>query len=318
MKACSKNDVLIKKKCIEETKKNVNLIDPFLTHRPLNLKLESPNLQARFRTINRTLRKSKKRSRLYPKVYQLNIFPDEFTTDAAIEVDEPLERDPEKRELRTQVEDLKKSLAIAEQELNKKEDENSALNGENKDLINRNIFLGSHVNALEQEVVEARQVNGSLKEEVEKLNQAAKEKEKERNKVYGRKEFSECSKDTVDKTRAAYRHKVVDSINHYGANRGLTVKKLVLEDKSGRELEVNARKPHTYEELNQEEKKCVETASLWKDTNRIADRVYSSLANVGTFPAAAHVKQHEQEVNKLVGVVLPVNCTLVIKMMKAA
>ena len=229
-----------------------------------------------------------------------------------------MERDPEKRELRTQVEDLKKSLAIAEQELNKKEDENSALNGENKDLINRNIFLGSHVNALEQEVVEERQVSGSLKEEVEKLNQAAKEKEKERNKVYGRKEFSECSKDTVDKTRAAYRHNVVDGINHYGANRGLTVKKLVLEDKSGRELEVNARKPHTYEELNQEEKKCVETASLWKDTNRIADRVYSSLANVGTFPAAAHVKQHEQEVNKLVGVVLPVNCTLVIKMMKAA
>ena len=220
--------------------------------------------------------------------------------------------------MRSQVEDLKKSLAIADEELKKKEDENSALNGENKDLIERNIFLGRHANALEQEVVEVRQVSGSLREEVEKLNQAAKEKEKERNKVYGRKEFSECSQDTVDKTRAAYRHNVVEGINHYGENRGLTVKKLVLEDKSGRELEVNARKPHTYEELNQEEKKRVETASLWKDTNRIADRVYSSLANVGTFPAALHVKQHEAEVNKQVGVVLPVNSMLVIIITRAA
>ena len=201
------------------------------------------------------------------------------------------------------MEDLKQSLATAERELKKREDETSTLRNVNVDLVDRNIFLRNHVNALEQEVQEAQQENGSMKEEMAKRDR----EEKERNKVLGRKQFSECSKDTIDKTRAAYRQHIVEGVNNYGENRGLTLKKLVLEDESGQELEVNARKPHKYEELNPFEKKKVETASLWKDTNRVSNKIYSSLSNVGTLPAASHVKQHEREVNERVGEVHPVN-----------
>ena len=49
---------------------------------------------------------------------------------------------------------------------------------------------------------------------------------------------------------------------------------------------VNAEKPHTYKELDPEERKAVRVASRWKDTNCIADKVYSALGKVGKFARA--------------------------------
>ena len=112
--------------------------------------------------------------------------------------------------------------------------------------------------------------------------------------------------DAKDKTKAAYKEHVVDEVNNFGKNRGLVVEKLVLRDEEGYQVEVNACKANTYENLNAAEKKRVEIASRWKDRTRNSDRAYSSLSKVGTFPAASHVKSYEQELNGQVGKILPV------------
>ena len=134
----------------------------------------------------------------------------------------------------------------------------------------------------------------TLKAENDRLNR----EEKSRQKVLGRKKLSEMGKGGAEKTRASYRERLVDEINHYGEARGLCLETLVLRDEDGRQLNVNAEKPRTYAELKPEEKRRVANASSWKDANRIPDKVYSALNKVGKFPAASHVKAHETELNK--------------------
>ena len=260
--------------------------------------MESKTLKARYMRLRRSIVTSKHRLKTMTKVFQLNIFPNEVTDGLdLISFDEPLERDQEKRELRSHAEDLEKRLAVVECELREKEEENGILQKDKFNLSERNIFLSQHANALEKEVCEVRQESSALKQEMKLL----KQQEKSRNLVHGRKPLADVSKHTIDKTKAAYRRDVVHEINAYGANRGLTVDKIILEDATGRQVEVNARKRNTYDNLNPEEKRRVRIASLWKDSNRVSDKVYSSLAQVGKFPAGSHVKRYEGEINALIG-----------------
>lgn len=123
-------------------------------------------------------------------------------------------------------------------------------------------------------------------------------KEKSREKVLGRKKLKDMGKGGAERTKASYRERLVDEINHFGEARGLVLETVTLRDNDGRQLKVNAEKPRTYAELNPEERRRVENASSWKDKNRVADKVYSALNKVGQFPAASHVKAHEKELNK--------------------
>ena len=95
----------------------------------------------------------------------------------------------------------------------------------------------------------------------------------------------------------AYRKKFLESINTFGRNRGLELETMILRDKDGERLIINATAPHTFAELNKAEKKRVTQTSIWKDLNRIGDLVYSSIAQLGSLPPASHIKQHEQILN---------------------
>ena len=89
----------------------------------------------------------------------------------------------------------------------------------------------------------------------------------------------------------------MEPVNNFGRNRGLELEQLVLTDQDGEQLVVRARQPNTFPNLNPAEKKRVESASRWKDLNRIPDRVYSSAPKTGSLPPASHVKQHEHTLN---------------------
>ena len=133
-----------------------------------------------------------------------------------------------------------------------------------------------------------------LRAENDRLNR----EEKSRGKVLGRKKLKDMGKGGAEKTKASYRERLVNEINNYGEARGLCLETLVLRDEDGHQLKVNAEKPRTFAELKPEERRRVENASSWKDSNRIPDKVYSALNKVGQFPAASHVKAHEKELNK--------------------
>ena len=180
-----------------------------------------------------------------------------------------------------------------------------SLEGKVSSLSEKKQFLAGRANGLEAELRENRQALQLLDEQKAALErQAAKSKPEQ---TLARKKFADLGVDAVNKTKAAYKQKIFDDVNSFGKNRGLVVDKLVLRDENGRTLEVNQSRANTYENLNDEERKRVTKASAWKDQKRISDAVYSSLCNVGQFPAATHVKAYEAEVDSEIGVITPVN-----------
>ena len=118
-------------------------------------------------------------------------------------------------------------------------------------------------------------------------------------KVLGRKRLCDLGRTQVTATKKAYREKYREDINTFGSNRGLVTESLTLRDTDGERLVVNAEPHWKYEDLLPAEKKRVVRTSQWRDLNRIADRVYSSIPNDGCLPAAAHVKSYEKELNKI-------------------
>ena len=123
---------------------------------------------------------------------------------------------------------------------------------------------------------------------------AAREKS---SKVLGRKRQNELKPAAVKQTKRAYREKFTETINQFGANRGLELEQLVLKDSDGERVVVNAQPPNTFENLNQGERKRLARASRWKDLNRLGYRVYASAGKVAELPPASHIKQHEQMLN---------------------
>ena len=169
--------------------------------------------------------------------------------------------------------------------------------------MEQNIVLSNQTRALAAEIESVRQENTRLAGEKEVLMQ----NQRKEIQPLGRKHITDLGPDAISKTKASIKSTFFNDINVYGKNRGIEVEKLVLRDaETGKRLEVNAERSHTYENLLPDEKRRVKAASRWKDRTRSSDETYSSLNEVGEFPAASHVKSYEKEVNSMIGEVLPV------------
>ena len=218
------------------------------------------------------------------------------------------------RDLQNTVSSLHRSLhesrqevAQKEQDLNNKEETVAQLHTQVVGLSEANTFLSHHVDALEMETAEQHQQIVNLKTNTpSSSNSAANSASNSVKKVLGTTKFSELGRDAKNKTRAAYREKAQE-LNKFGENRGLVVDEIILRDENGRKVPINIQKPRTYPNLTAEEKSEVETASAWKDLNRLSDKAYSSMTKIGSIPPASHVKQHETEVNALLQPILPVS-----------
>ena len=272
--------------------------------RPIQLKIESSAaLRNRFLVLRKKVKKSKSRPKTFKAIFHLNVFPGEYeeTQEPAV-FDEPHNSNPLIRDLQTTVTTLQRSLQETRQELSDQGETVVELNGQVKDLTETNTFLSGHVAALEQETEEQHRKIQNHNNNNPSTSAAAKTSVK---KVLGTTKFNELGRDAKNKTRAAYKEKAQE-LNEFGANRGLTVNKIILRDENGKKVPINVEKPHTYSELTPEEKSEVVTASAWKDLNRLSDRVYSTLTKVGSIPPASHVKSYEKEINSLLGPILPV------------
>ena len=260
--------------------------------------------------INHLSRSGNGRKGAWKATYRLNVMPGEFNAEISdIQIEkEPEKIDEEKEILRTQVGDLQQSMAAMQEELAKRTEERDREHDNAVCLCEGNAFLSSHISAMEAEMREKEVENIKLKESNIDLQQQQRQNQKE-SKPLGRKKFSELGSDAISLTRASYRETFVDPVNRYGENRGLVVDKIVLRDKdSGKQLEVNAEKPNTYETLNDDERRRVKLASRWKDKERVSDRGQSKLSHVGDLPAASHVKAFEKELNAKLGEIQIVSC----------
>ena len=255
--------------------------------RSLGLRLEKP-LRKRYGFLRRRIIKKHRWATARKEVFQLNILPGEFDTDiSSIAIEEECEKDPQRRELRTQVENLQQRLQTMQQELAKSADERESVVRERerilkeqeeerlkaKECAERNIFLANHVAAVESDVVERQR-------EVDRLeadNQDLRREKEKATKPYGLKPLSECGPDAVTKTKQAYRQRFGEPIDKFGENRRLTLDKMVLKDKeNGQRLEINMSTPPTYETLDPYQEKQLKEVSRWKDRCRLNDDDYAS------------------------------------------
>ena len=107
--------------------------------------------------------KSNNRQKAFKSIYHLHVFPGEFEADInMLQFDDHLEYDPEKRELQTELEDVRSTLSTTQRELSQYKDAQLTLENRVEDLYNQNIFLNHHVVALEAEVQEGRHREAEL------------------------------------------------------------------------------------------------------------------------------------------------------------
>ena len=288
------------------------LVDIHDLIRHLGLKKSRP-LRKRYSILRRRILKKQRWAKTRKEIFQLNILPDELDADVStITIEEQCERDPQRRELRTQVEDLQQSLQTMQKELEQCADERESVAKEReqilkeqeqerlkaKDCAERNIFLTSHIATMESEVCNKQREVDRLQADNQQLRQ-----EKERSaKPYGQKRLSECGPDAVNKTKQAYKKQWGEKIDKFGEKRGLVLEKMVLKDsENGERLEVNMKTQPKYEELDPHQRKQLENMSRWKDKERVADKAYASLGNIADVPCASHVKAHEKELNSQIG-----------------
>ena len=272
----------------------------------------SAALGHRFRILRNLIKRRRNRQKAFKKIFHLNVFQGEFDDSSPISFDQPHDPNPVHRELKLDLENLQQStsLKLADKEnrisdLHVKVEELSAqnanLSAQNTDLSARNTFLTRHVEALEDETNDQNEQLGDLKQ---KLN-SSKNVQPTAPKVLGQVKFTDLGPDGRNKTRAAYKRKAQE-LNVFGANRALTVNQIILRDQNGKKVPINVKKPNTYPNLTEAERQEVATASAWKDQKRVSDKSYSSLTKIGKIPAAAHVKQYEQELNTKLSPILPV------------
>ena len=271
-------------------------------------------MRNRFLVLRKKIKKDKS-CRAYNKIFHLNIFEGEFDDAQEPAVfDERHDSNPLVRDLQDTVSTLHRSLQESRQELTQKEGELTnkeltvaQLHAQVEDLSETNTFLSHHVDALEKETAEQhRKIIIDNNKTITPPLSNAPATSKRAKKVLGTKKFSELGEDAKNKTRAAYRVKA-EELNEFGANRELVVKEIILRDENGKKVPINIQKPHTFPNLTAEEKSEVETASAWKDLNRLSDKAYSSMTKIGSIPPASHVKQYEAEVNAQLEPILPVS-----------
>ena len=219
--------------------KKSNLVDITMTLlwndsiRRLGLRKSKP-LRKRYLILRRRILKKQRWAKTRREIFQLNILPDELDADvSSITIEEECERDPQRRQLRTQVEDLQQGLQTMQKELEKCADERESVVKEResilkereeerlraKDCAERNIFLTNHITAMETEVAERQREVDRLQTDNQQL-----QREKEQSaKPLGQKRLSECGPDAVTKTKQAYRKQWGDKIDKFGEKRGLVL-----------------------------------------------------------------------------------------------
>ena len=195
---------------------------------------------------------------------------------------------------------------MAEEAISNEQRKNQASNTVIKTAESQISNLKNRLAAAEAETSATLQQNSELKKDVKKLEGERKEEEKRKEKRLGRKRIGELCAGAVKKTKAAYKKRFVDEVNKFGETRELTLDKMILKDKDGETLVVNAEPHRTFENLTPAEKKRVERASFLKDKNRVSDKVYASVVKESSLPPSSHVKQHEKQLNKEVGEIFQV------------
>ena len=259
----------------------------------------NPVLRQRFRVRLRSIRFRKNRPKALRTLFHFNVFDGEFR-ELPQQFDQRQNPDPKQRQLLSNIEELQQTvtekddaLALKDRVLAEKETAVKNLNAKVDDLASRNVFLNQHVAALERETNEQNQELNAIREQNKALKKSG-ETDQKASKPLGEKPFSQLGRDAQNRTRAAYRKKVREEIDPFGANRRLTTKKIILCDDEGQSVPINIQKPNTYSNLTPAEKAQVAAASAYKDRNRLSDKVYSEMTKLGDIPKAAHVKQFEK------------------------
>ena len=177
---------------------------------------------------------------------------------------------PEIRHLKNSIADLNSALVKSQSALKEASSnltaQQSVMTGQHSqinDLRQQNSNLRHRLSAVELEADARAQNNDQLQTRLEELQ---KEKEKQQKsddatKVLGRKRLHDLGPTQIKATRAAYRKKFLEAINTFGINRGLELETMILRDKDGERLVINATVPHTFAELNKAEKKRVTQTS---------------------------------------------------------
>ena len=241
------------------------------------------------------------------KVFRVNVLKDEHDADFDIPFENDAECEPpEIRHLKNSIVDLNNAFVKSQSALEAVSANFTAQqsvvtqqHSQLSDLRHQNANLRQRLSAVESEADTRAQSNDQLQIRLEELE---KEREKQQKgndapEILGRKRLHDLGPTQIKATRAAYRKKFLEAINTFGSNRGLELETMILRDKDGERLVINASAPHTFPNLNKAEKKRVTQTSIWKDLNRIADQVYSSIAQLGSLPPASHINQHEQILN---------------------
>ena len=254
------------------------------------------------------------RTSWFKKIFWLHIYPGEF--DATISPDfcfDKVEEDTDKRHYQNEVSDLQSELLqsqaklkVAEEVISKEQSKNQDKAGVIKTAESRISNLTNRLAAAEAETTATLKQNSELKSDMKKMEAERKEEERRKEKWLGRKRIGDLCAGAVMKTKAAYKKRFVKEVNKFGKTRELTLDKMILKDKDGETLVVNAEPHRTYENLNPAEKKRVERASFLKDKNRVLDRVYALLVKDSSLPPSSHVKQHKKDLNKEVGEIFQV------------
>ena len=150
------------------------------THfRSLQLKTDGKLLRDRYGALYRKIARARHREKLFTAIHYINILPGEFNADfESLKFDEEFEPNPEIRLLNAKMEqlqqsmqrqedrhedelqDIRKQLQKSQKSLEERGAENVALEENNKELKQRNIFLTNHADALETEVRENHQSIG--------------------------------------------------------------------------------------------------------------------------------------------------------------
>jgi len=226
----------------------------------LELKLEgnfrSNSLVARWSRLRSHARKTKSKRR----IMHLNVFPNEYTATS----DDPLvfedaaedERcsslhdriyhletalagaNENVSQLKSAVRDLKWNLTAAEAETTETAKSNEVLQSNNRMLRTENQEI-----ARSNDILRAR--NQMLRDHHDNRDQPV---------AFGKKRMSELGSTQVKATKRAYRQKFVPAINAFGRNRELEVEKLILRDREGERVVVNAAPSYANDTLDATER----------------------------------------------------------------
>ena len=206
---------------------NSNNSQKVIKNRSIKLKIEtSASLRKRYGMLRKNV--TKRQSTAHKTIYHLNVFDGEYDkTQEPIVFDEKHDTDPVRRELESTVTDLQQRLQDTHENLTEKDQTVTNLSAQNVGLSEKITFLQNHVDALEREHQEQHEKIASNGRNNTQSSANHDTKAKDSRKVLGTMKLNQLGPDAKNKTRAAYKVKAAE-LNEFGANRGLSVKQLIL------------------------------------------------------------------------------------------